>query len=244
MDSTETSTTTSASSTEADEVSYHAGGHSYTEVPTITPSYLLVWDAPNMDMCLGSIVGGRPSSAQRPRFDAIASWLVKKADRHAARHLETAAAPEATVFTNITPGSHESLRGWIDALRTMGFAVFAKPKLAEDTDVDPDMVAHIRRRVDEGMLRGLVVASADGANFQELLEDLAETIPVTVISFREHATWAHMSPVIDFVDLEDIPHTFGAPLPRVNLDNLPDEGAWLQPYRPLRTLTNRGNQRN
>ena len=39
-------------------------------------TYLLVWDAPNMDMGLGSLLGGRPTAAHRPRFDAIGRWLV------------------------------------------------------------------------------------------------------------------------------------------------------------------------
>ncbi|SLH36428.1 Protein of uncharacterised function DUF88 [Mycobacteroides abscessus subsp. abscessus] len=29
---------------------------------------------------------------------------------------------------------------------------------------------------------------------------------------------------------------FREPLPRVSLDSLPDEGAWLQPFRPLSAL--------
>ena len=37
---------------------------------------LLVWDAPNLDMGLGSILGGRPTAAHRPRFDALGRWLL------------------------------------------------------------------------------------------------------------------------------------------------------------------------
>ena len=37
---------------------------------------LLIWDAPNMDMGLSTIVGGRPNSYQRPRFDAAGLWPV------------------------------------------------------------------------------------------------------------------------------------------------------------------------
>ena len=37
---------------------------------------LLVWDAPNMDMSLGSLLGARPTSAFRPRFDAVGRWLL------------------------------------------------------------------------------------------------------------------------------------------------------------------------
>ena len=40
---------------------------------------LLVWDAPNLDMGLGAILGGRPSAAHRPRFDAIGRWLLARA---------------------------------------------------------------------------------------------------------------------------------------------------------------------
>ncbi|HYZ67181.1 MAG TPA: NYN domain-containing protein, partial [Mycobacterium sp.] len=39
---------------------------------------LLVWDAPNLDMGLGSILGGRPTAAHRPRFDALGRWLLSR----------------------------------------------------------------------------------------------------------------------------------------------------------------------
>ncbi|MGH3783716.1 MAG: NYN domain-containing protein, partial [Pseudonocardiaceae bacterium] len=64
--------------------------------PTV-PVSLLVWDAPNIDMSLGSILGGRPSSASRPRFDALGRWLISQAG--------TDSEPEATVFTNVAAGS-------------------------------------------------------------------------------------------------------------------------------------------
>ena len=216
---------------------------SYTGQPERSPVYLLVWDAPNIDMGLGSLLGGRPDAVHRPRFDAVGRWLIDVA-RDAAPGTDdgtdadagAAPVPEATVFTNIAPGSAEQIRGWVDALRNVGFAVFAKPKLTEDSDVDPDMLDHIRRRRDEGVLDGLVVASADGQNFRELLEELAAEIPVTVLGFHEHAHWAVENDTLEFLDLEDIPGVFRAPLPRVNLDSLPDDGAWLQPYRPLSAL--------
>ncbi|AWB84835.1 NYN domain-containing protein [Corynebacterium liangguodongii] len=201
-------------------------------------SYLLVWDAPNLDMGLGAILGGRPTAAYRPRFDAIGRWLISKADEAAAAQGEPV-EPEATVFTNIAPQGADVVRPWVEALRNVGFAVFAKPKIDDASDVDKDMLAHITRRRDEGVLRGLVVASADGQNFQPMIEDLLEdSIPVTVIGFHEHASWAVTNPRFDFVDLEDIPGVFREPLPRVNLDALPDEGAWLQPFRPLSSLLN------
>lgn len=210
---------------------------SYSGQPEQNPVYLLVWDAPNIDMGLGSLLGGRPDAVHRPRFDAVGRWLIDVAGTAGdTARLGMTPAPEATVFTNVAPGSAEQIRGWVDALRNVGFAVFAKPKLTEDSDVDPDMLDHIRRRRDEGVLDGLVVASADGQNFRELLEELAEEIPVTVLGFHEHAHWAVEHETLDFLDLEDIPGVFRAPLPRVNLDSLPDDGAWLQPYRPLSAL--------
>lgn len=205
-------------------------------VPPDAPGLvLLVWDAPNVDMGLGSILGGRPTAVYRPRFDALGRWLLGYAAELSVTTNDTLEA-EATVFTNIVPGTSDNVRPWVEALRNVGFAVFAKPKTSDDSDVDPDMLDHIRRRHAEGVLDGLVVASADGRNFRELLEELADEIPVTVLGFREHAHWAVDNPVLDFVDLEDIDGVFREPLPRISLDTLPDGGAWLQPYRSLSTL--------
>jgi uncharacterized protein len=190
---------------------------------------LLVWDAPNMDMSLGSLLGARPTAAFRPRFDAVGRWLLELAGPEA--------VAEATVFTNVAPGSTEVVRPWVEALRNVGFAVFAKPKLTEDSDVDDDMLAHIKLRASEGGLQHLVVASGDGRAFREPLEELeAAGTAVTVIGFREHASFALNSEVIEFVDLEDIDGVFREPLPRITLDTLPDTGAWLPPFRSLRSL--------
>ena len=201
---------------------------------------LLVWDAPNLDMGRGSFLGGRPTAAHRPRFDALGRWLLTRTADLAAGYPEAAIGaalePEATVFTNIAPGSADVVRPWVEALRNVGFAVFAKPKVDDDSDVDADMLAHIAQRRDEG-LAGLLVASADGQAFRAPLEDIARSgIGVTVLGFREHASWALASDSLEFVDLEDIPHVFREPLPRISLDSLPEQGAWLQPFRPLSSL--------
>lgn len=210
------------------------------EVPP-TQRVLLVWDAPNLDMGLGSILGGRPTAAHRPRFDALGRWLLSRtAELSSRRDAETGAVatlePEATVFTNIAPGSADVVRPWVEALRNVGFAVFAKPKIDDDSDVDSDMLEHIALRRSEG-LAGVVVASADGQAFRIPLEEIAhEGVPVQVLGFREHASWALASDSLEFVDLEDIPGVFREPLPRIGLDSLPEQGAWLQPFRPLSAL--------
>lgn len=197
---------------------------------------LLVWDAPNLDMGLGSILGGRPTAAHRPRFDALGRWLLTRTAELSAGHPEISVEPEATVFTNIAPGSADVVRPWVEALRNVGFAVFAKPKVDEDSDVDSDMLAHIELRRTEG-LAAVLVASADGQAFRTPLEDIARTgTPAYVLGFREHASWALASDTLEFVDLEDIPGVFREPLPRIGLDSLPEQGAWLQPFRPLSSL--------
>jgi putative heme uptake system protein len=197
---------------------------------------LLVWDAPNLDMGLGSILGRRPTALERPRFDALGRWLLGRTAEVSASHDDIASEPEATVFTNIAAGSADVVRPWVDALRNVGFAVFAKPKLDEDSDVDSDMLAHIAQRYQDG-LAALVVASADGQAFRIPLEEIAHSgVPVQVLGFREHASWALASDTLEFVDLEDIAGVFREPLPRIGLDSLPDQGAWLQPFRPLSSL--------
>lgn len=219
----------------AEEVITLPGDHEAPEGPA-PGRVLLVWDAPNLDMGLGSILGGRPTAAYRPRFDALGRWLLSRTSELAGDRPDVSLEPEATVFTNIAPGSADVVRPWVEALRNVGFAVFAKPKIDEDSDVDSDMLDHIALRRDEG-LAGLLVASADGQAFRVPLEDIARAgVPVQVLGFREHASWALASDPLEFVDLEDIPGVFREPLPRVGLDSLPEQGAWLQPFRPLSSL--------
>ena len=198
------------------------------ELPERRPLDLLVWDAPNIDMTLSNIIGARPSPASRPRFDAVARWLVAGAgDREV----------EGSVFTNVPPGAATGMRGWVEALRSFGYAVFAKPKLHHDDDVDLAMLQHIDDRAGSHQLTRLIVASGDGRNFTGPLEDLARTgVEVVVVSFSEVAGYALESDLITFVDLEDVPGAFMSPLDRIRLDALPVQGAWLRPTRTLREV--------
>ncbi len=189
---------------------------------------LLVWDAPNIDMTLSNVIGGRPTPSSRPRFDAVARWLLAAAGD---------GEVEGCVFANVPPGGAVSMRGWIEAIRSFGYSVFARPKLGPDDDVDADMLTHIHLRHSTHRLRRLVVASGDGRNFLEPLEKLArDGVEVAVLSFAEVAGYAQESDLIEFVDLEDVPGAFIQPLPRVRLDNLPAGGAWLAPTRSMRSL--------
>ncbi len=189
---------------------------------------LLVWDAPNIDMTLANVIGGRPTPTSRPRFDAVARWLLTEAGERAV---------EGCVFANVPQGAAVTMRGWVEAIRSFGYAVFARPKLGPEDDIDADMLRHIADRARTHRLRRLVVASGDGRNFLDPLEALArDGVHVLVLSFAEVAGYAQESPLLQFVDLEDVPGAFTSPLPRVRLDNLPEGGAWLPPTRPMRAL--------
>ena len=196
-----------------------------TESPALD---LLIWDAPNIDMTLSTVIGARPTAETRPRFDAIAAWFVEGAGDPDAGEVE------ACVFANIPPVVG-TLQRWVEALRSFGFAVFARPKNQPDDDIDQAMLDHIAVRAHSHRLRRLVVFSGDGRNFAEPLEELARAgTHVTVVAFSEVAGYAISSDLLEFIDIEDVPGAFAAPLDRVRLDNLPPDGAWLRPTRSLR----------
>jgi uncharacterized protein len=188
--------------------------------------HLLVWDAPNIDMALASLLRCKPEAATRPSYGALARWLCEQAP--------PGDAVEACVFVNVPPDAVERMRYWIDSLRRRGFGVFARPKLSPNDDIDDDIVAHIRSRQAEGPLGEVIVASHDFAAFEGLLRELAARgTKATVLGFREFAGRALRSPDLHFVDLEDIPDVFAVDLPRDDLANLPPAGRWLPPTVPL-----------
>ncbi len=180
---------------------------------------LLIWDAPNVDMRIGEILGRKPTGTERPDMAAVAAWF-------ASQGMEGEAL-EATVFLNVAGTSNGGLRNWIAFLTLQGFDVFAKPKVG-DSDVDLDMVAHLERRRGEGGLRAVVVASHDSKRFlRPLTETVASGVAVTVLGFPECAGQLAAAEDLSFVDLEEVSGAFKHPLPRVNLRALPDEGRWF-----------------
>jgi uncharacterized protein len=192
---------------------------------------LLIWDAPNIDMTLSTVIGARPTAASRPRFDAIAAWFVDGAGDPGA---PDAPEVEACVFANIPPVV-ATLQRWVEALRGFGYAVFARPKSQPDDDIDQAMLDHIAVREHSHRLRRLIVFSGDGRNFAEPLEELARNgTQVVVVAFSEVAGYAISSELLEFIDIEDVPGAFTEPLDRVRLDALPPDGAWLRPTRSLR----------
>lgn len=182
--------------------------------------HVLVWDAPNIDMTVANIIDGKPTARERPDLEVLGEWLVDQAG---------GAEVEACVFVNVAPHVAGPLRSWVLWLLEEGFRVFAKPKVGE-SDVDEDMLAHLRRRDGDGDLAAAYVGSNDARNFLEPLEQLAgHGVAVAVLGFSEYAGGLSDSDRLGFVDLEDIPDLFATPLPRINLEALPAEGRWFEP---------------
>jgi uncharacterized protein len=186
--------------------------------------HLLLWDAPNIDMTVANIIDGKPTSKERPDLAVLGRWLVDRAGDQDV---------EACVFINVAPHVAGPLRGWVLWLLEQGYRVFAKPKMG-DSDVDEDMLAHIRARAEDGGLVAVYVGSNDARNFLQPLETLArDGIAAHTLGFAEYAGGLSTSDLVTFVDLEDVPGLFEQPLPRINLDVLPDEGRWFEPTGAL-----------
>jgi uncharacterized protein len=182
---------------------------------------LLAWDAPNIDMVISQILGTRPTSEQRPDFEALGRWFV------------TAGGPdvqnEAAVFANVPEYQPTGLLGWLSWLSSKGYRIFARPK-AGDSDIDEDIVRWLTEAAASGDLAEVVVASHDARAFLRPLEELAERgVKVTVVGFAELAGGLGLSDRIELVDLEDIPGLFRTSLPRLRLATLPEEGGWFEP---------------
>jgi uncharacterized protein len=182
---------------------------------------LLAWDAPNIDMVISQILGARPTSEQRPDFEALARWFVAVGGPDAQN--------EAAVFANVPEYQPTGLLGWLTWLSSKGYRIFARPK-AGDSDIDEDVLRWLNEAAASGDLAEVVVASHDARAFLRPLEDLAEQgVKVTVIAFAELAGGLGLSDRIELIDLEDIPGLFRTSLPRLRLAALPDEGGWFEP---------------
>lgn len=185
---------------------------------------LLVWDAPNIDVTIGELLGHKPCRAQRPNFEALADWLCDRASQ--------GEEIQAAVFVNMKPECEGAIHHWVRHLRSLGFSVFCKPKDG-NSDIDPNMCEFIREQVSQGGVTEVLVASGDGRNFNGLLTNLAEDgIAATVLGFTEVSRYASQNPRLTLIDLESIPGLFPQSLPR--LRNLPLVGGWMPASTTLR----------
>lgn len=181
---------------------------------------LLLWDAPNMDMTLSTLIGGKPSPRQRPDLGALIDWFTERGDPDDAH--------EASVFVNVPGHLAERMTGWVMWLNETGYRVFAKPKDGS-SDIDDDIRARLHA-TEPGELAEVVLASHDAKAFLDDCETLsAKGVAVTVIGFRELAPRFARSDTLTFLDLDEVPGLFDEPPPRVRLDALPAEGRWFEP---------------
>lgn len=201
-----------------------------TETASPSPARLLVcWDAPNIDMTLASVVGAKPTAAQRPDWGSLTAWAVARAAATAER-AGLDVIPEVCVFINVASSAVANLRPWVEGMRRSGISVFAKPKQG-DSDIDDDLAAHVRLRAGEGNLVEVVIASGDKKAFAPVLVELDRAgIATALLGFSEFTEYHGPA---EFIDLEDIPGLFRTRLPRRSLENLPQTGLWLPPHTPL-----------
>lgn len=194
------------------------------------PRMLLLWDSPNIDMVLGQLILRRkPTGRERPRIDALRTWLRERADDTGDREGERPKV-EASVFANVTERTFNGVVGWAEVVRQQGFRMFLKPKTRDDSDVDDDILDLLAERHREGGLREAILMSHDGMAFVEAAKTLiADGVRVTALVFPEHAHQLCQVDGIEVFDLEDIPGLFESPLPRLTFQSLPTEGRWLEP---------------
>jgi uncharacterized protein len=186
---------------------------------------LLVWDAPNIDMALGSVLGSKPQAKDRPQADALARWLIQRSP---------GAALEATIFVNMPAENATPLFGWISRMLDIGYRTFVKPKTSADSDVDDDMIRLIEKRHQGGDLEQLFVLSHDGARFAGPLKRLsASGVRTHAVIFPEMAHVLATTDGVEVIDLESIPGLFRSALPRLRYDLLPSDGRWFEPRRSI-----------
>ena len=196
------------------------------------PLDLLIWDAPNIDMTLSTVIGARPTAASRPRFDAIAAWFVEgagdpaRAGRRRRRGVRLRQHPAAS--------SARCSAGW---RRCAGSGSRSSPgprrsRTTTSTRTCSTTSPCARTATGSG---GWSSSPATAATSPiRWSSSSARGTHVVVVAFSEVAGYAISSDLLEFIDIEDVPGAFVEPLDRVRLDALPPDGAWLRPTRSLR----------
>ncbi len=178
---------------------------------------VLAWDAPNIAMTLSQLLGRRPDQGDRPDMRAVLVWLAG---------LGPGDKVEASIFVNVSRERLQALQGWVMFLQSIGYRVFARPKV-EGSDIDDAMLDYVRKKA-AGASR-LVIASNDARNFVGPIRELVPTVPVTVLGFVELAGELADGTDWEFLDLEAIAEVIPGPLNRTRLDRLGEEGEWFEP---------------
>lgn len=186
---------------------------------------VVVWDAPNIPIAVGTSLSTLPNGIERLSLDRVVEWL---ANRAAQRRLVL----DATMFFNVPKHHIDELRHAVQAVRSTGFGVYARPKLSASDDVDDAMVTRIRNAVATSNVGEVIVASHDRRAFAPVLADVAaKGVPAFVLGHRQFATWVDAAVGVSFISLQSVADCFRERLTRVDLEYLPDEGTFLPPLK-------------
>ena len=192
------------------------------------------WDAPNMDACLHSVTGHRAVS--RPRLDAFAQWLtgVTPPGDPAGQH-----DVEAQLFIAVPAARANAMAPFISAVRQSGMGVFCRDR--DEGDIDDALLRFVEQRVGERPTPGtLVIATSDQGLGRETAQRAADAgWRIIIVGFRELCAWPTQSGY-EFIDAEDIPDLFDAPLDRFRLDDLPQGGTYVSPVKTLTAAADGG----
>lgn len=187
-----------------------------------TKTRLLLWDEADVASRLRDVLVAPVPTTPQADLDAVFVWLEGRC--------AAGEAPEAVYFTSVASGEEEARASGITRLRELGYEVHVRPT-SRDSSATPSILERARAAVADGSVGEVIVASHDGAGLAAALESLPSEVTVTILGFRERASFAASHGRLGFVDLEEVPGALPAPLPRTNLYDLPTEGRALAPLR-------------
>lgn len=166
-------------------------------------TYLLV-DGENIDATLGNILGHRPSSEERPRWDRLIAFLERRWDQ-----------PVTGLFFLAANG--DLPHAFVQALLALGFRPVALSGGPQEKVVDIAIQRTLEALVDRS--GDVVLASHDG-DFLPQLEQICDGRRVAAIGFPEFRNRGFMALAnrgLEFLDLEHDAKAFNVRLPRVRI---------------------------
>ena len=168
-------------------------------------AYLLV-DGENIDATLGtSILGRRPESQERPRWDRLLQFTRER----------WGGSPRGLFFLNASTGMPMT---FVQALKAIGYLPVPLSGPADEKIVDIAIQRTLQAMADRA--GDVLLVSHDG-DFLKDIEPLLGTerrVGVAAFAeFRNHGFTQLMQQGLEFFDLEHDVHAFTSPLPRVRV---------------------------
>jgi len=170
-------------------------------------------DSANVDGVLGVILGRRPASTDRPRWDRVKQYI------------RSTKKPHFVLNQRYFTDKVYSLR---QALRAMGYQVDVVSEVGTFPDNDDPVdtfilikLHEILRSLERGESRTVAVVSHDHCYAPVLTDLLRATGSVTIVGFREEMPAALLELQDLGADIVDIEHDMGAFLVRLPRPRLP-----------------------